>query len=100
MLQAKQVSGTYLEVSNIMVKPEFKVIIAGGRDFMDLGSLILFADANLKEKAKTHEIVILSGKAKGADNAGEACWDSVSGGTEDMIRLARIHNLPTRILEY
>jgi hypothetical protein len=54
------------------VKPEFKVIIAGGRDFMDLGSLILFADANLKEKAKTHDIVILSGKAKGADNAGES----------------------------
>lgn len=137
------------------VKPVFKVIIAGGRDFMDLGSLIRFADGALKEKAKTHEIVILCGKAKGADNAGEsyaeirgyrvepypaywkdlnvvgavvkdgqygkynanagfdrnlkmaeagdaliACWDSVSGGTQDMIRLARIHNLPTRILEY
>jgi len=58
-------------------KPVFKVIIAGGRDFTSYAGknytekLFDFADAMLREKAKTHTIVIVSGKAKGADELGE-----------------------------
>jgi len=133
----------------------FKVIIAGGRDFTDFESLTKFADSVLREKAKTHKIVIVSGKAKGADKLGEryaekrgykvlpyparwddldaegavikegkygkynanagfarnlemakignaliACWDDISGGTKDMINIAKEHKLPTRILNY
>lgn len=45
-----------------------KVIIAGGREFMDYGLLKTKCDFLLKNKS---EIEIVSGKAKGADSLGE-----------------------------
>lgn len=53
------------------MKPIFKVIIAGGRDFTDLKRMTYYMDKMLFSKAQTHEILIVSGKARGADNTGE-----------------------------
>ena len=50
---------------------EFKVIIAGGRDFNDYALLKTKADELLSFKCRTHKIVIVSGKARGADSLGE-----------------------------
>lgn len=49
----------------------FKVIIAGGREFNDYPLLKAKVDASLNTKSKTHKIVIVSGKARGADSLGE-----------------------------
>lgn len=49
----------------------FKIIIAGGRDFIDYALLKSKVDALLKAKILTHKIVIVSGKARGADSLGE-----------------------------
>lgn len=49
----------------------FKVIIAGGRDFSDYSLLKARVDAALRTKSQTHKIVIISGKARGADSLGE-----------------------------
>ena len=51
---------------------EFKVIIAGGRDFNDFDMLKSTVDKLLKyvDKSK-NDIIIVSGKAKGADSLGE-----------------------------
>lgn len=51
----------------------FKVIIAGGRDFSNHTLLREKCDSVLRDKAKDldTEIVIVSGKAKGADYHGE-----------------------------
>lgn len=51
-------------------KPIYKIIIAGGRDFMDYNLLKKKADKILQEKKVTHKIVIISGCARGADTLG------------------------------
>ena len=52
-------------------KEEFRLIIAGSRYFNNYPLLRKWADHMLSEKSKTHEIVIISGTAKGADTLGE-----------------------------
>lgn len=49
----------------------FKVIIAGGRNFADYELLRGSCDYFLSRKRLTHEIVIVSGHARGADSLGE-----------------------------
>jgi hypothetical protein len=61
-----------LRVNLKEIKPTFKIIIAGGRDFSDYKLLKAKADALLKNKNTDDvEIVIVSGTAKGADKLGE-----------------------------
>ena len=50
---------------------QFKVIVAGGRDFNNQAFLNKTLDVLLVDKARSHEIVIVSGAAKGADTQGE-----------------------------
>lgn len=50
---------------------EFKLIIAGGRNFDNYGLLKEKTDRLLSEKVGNFEIVIVSGMAKGADMLGE-----------------------------
>jgi len=50
---------------------EFIVIIAGGRDFSDYLKLKESCDKALLNKRTTHDIVVRSGGAKGADLLGE-----------------------------
>ena len=47
------------------------VIVAGGRDFNDYELMKSKLDFYLSEKSKTHNIVIISGTANGADKLGE-----------------------------
>lgn len=49
----------------------FRVVIAGGRHFNDYPMLAKFMDNILREKVLTHRILIVSGKARGADSLGE-----------------------------
>lgn len=49
----------------------FRVIIAGGRDFQDYQLLKAKCDAILANKRQTHSIIIVSGTARGADFLGE-----------------------------
>lgn len=56
---------------NISSKPDFRVIIAGGRDFNDYALLKAKCDNILAEKTATHRIIIVSGAARGADSLGE-----------------------------
>ena len=51
-------------------RPIYKIIIAGGRDFMDYNLLKEKTDKILQEKKVTHKIVIISGCARGADTLG------------------------------
>ena len=53
-------------------RPEFRLIVAGGRDFCDKALLEERCDAMISEKAKTHTIVIISGSYYGADEMGES----------------------------
>ena len=48
----------------------YKVIIAGGRDFIDYSLLREKVNNILTEKRATHKIVIVSGCARGADTLG------------------------------
>lgn len=52
-------------------KPIFRIIIAGGRDFNDYNLLKKKVNNLISEKRKTHQIYIVSGKARGADSLGE-----------------------------
>lgn len=52
-------------------KPTFKVIIAGGREFRDYSLLCDSCDKFLCQKRQTHDIVVISGTARGADILGE-----------------------------
>lgn len=61
-----------------MPRDEFRVIIAGGRDFArtpidkaDWELLTSSLDKLLQNKRRTHRIVVLCGMAKGADMAGK-----------------------------
>lgn len=51
--------------------PVFKVVIAGGRDFFDIGLMLEYVDRCLQGKVETHNIRIISGTANGADKTGE-----------------------------
>lgn len=53
------------------MKEKFRVIIAGSRDFNNYDLLVSKCDYFLSEKQKTHDIVIISGTARGADKLGE-----------------------------
>ena len=55
-----------------MALQRFRVIVAGGRDFNNQVFLNKTLDMLLVDKARSHEIVIVSGAAKGADTQGEA----------------------------
>ena len=48
-------------------KPDFRVIVAGGRDFNDYELLKRTCDHILTHKKETHQITIVSGGARGAD---------------------------------
>jgi len=50
---------------------DFKVIIAGGRDFNDFPTLHATMDKLLEKQRETHNITIISGGARGADTLGE-----------------------------
>lgn len=50
---------------------EYRVIIAGGRDFSDYLLLREKCDFFLGSKRLTHRITVISGAAKGADSLGE-----------------------------
>ena len=54
----------------------FKIVVAGGRTFNDLASMTVHLNALLKTKRLTHEIVIISGTARGADQTGEQYADN------------------------
>ena len=54
-----------------MAKEDFKVIIAGTRDFADYELLKEKCDAILSSKKMDYNIVIVSGTARGADRLGE-----------------------------
>ena len=51
-------------------RPTYKIIIAGGRDFMNYNLLKEKVNKILQEKKLTHKIVIISGCARGADALG------------------------------
>lgn len=53
------------------MKPSFKVIIAGSRSFSNYELLKKHVDKALENKIKTHDIIIISGAARGADRLGE-----------------------------
>ena len=46
---------------------KYKVIIAGCRDFSNYALLAEKCDYYLHDKIQTHEVIIVSGHAKGAD---------------------------------
>ena len=52
-------------------RPEYKVIIAGGRHFDNYELLKEKCDYLLQDKSKTHRIIVVSGKSSGADALGE-----------------------------
>ena len=52
-------------------KPIFRIIIAGGRNFNDYSLLKEKVNNIISDKRKTHQIYIVSGKARGADSLGE-----------------------------
>ncbi len=56
---------------DLEARPEYKVIIAGGRHFDNYELLKEKCDYFLQDKVKTHRIVVVSGKASGADKLGE-----------------------------
>ena len=54
-----------------MEKSDFRVIIAGSRDFSDYPLLCTKCDSILGSRAVSHSIVIVSGQSRGADLLGE-----------------------------
>lgn len=50
---------------------EFRVIVAGSRTFKSYPRLRAALDHYLVNKLKTHDVVIISGTARGADQLGE-----------------------------
>lgn len=50
---------------------DFKVIIAGGRDFDDYNLLVQTFNRVMRTKITTHHVIIVSGAARGADKLGE-----------------------------
>ena len=58
-------------MESVTSTPLYRVIIAGSRDFDDYGMLSKHCDRLLSQKLATHQIVIISGAARGADTLGE-----------------------------
>lgn len=56
----------------------YRVIVAGGRLFDDYDFMDEKLQVLLKEKLKTHNVIIVSGGAKGADTLGER-WAEAHG---------------------
>jgi len=56
---------------NEIVKPDYRVVLAGGRDFADYDLLRTSVLSFLGDKIKTRQIVVVSGHARGADSLGE-----------------------------
>jgi len=54
-----------------MTRGTFRVIVAGSRGFNDYAVLQTVCDKLLAKKKQTHNIVIISGTARGADTLGE-----------------------------
>lgn len=54
-----------------MALPPFRVIIAGSRDFSDYNLLREKCDRILSNQKSNHQIIIVSGTARGADHLGE-----------------------------
>ena len=52
-------------------KENFKVVIAGSRGFSNYKLLKETCDKYLREKKKTHNVIVVSGHARGADSLGE-----------------------------
>ena len=52
-------------------KENFKVVIAGSRGFSNYKLLKETCDKYLREKKKTHNVIVVSGHARGADTLGE-----------------------------
>ena len=50
---------------------EFRIVVAGGREFTNYVLLANALDKLLCKKKLTHKIVFVSGKARGADSLGE-----------------------------
>lgn len=59
-------------------KPNYRVIIAGGRDFSDYELLKEKCDDFLKDKFLTYQVIVVSGMAKGADALG-VCYAEERG---------------------
>ncbi len=55
----------------MMTRNSFRVIVAGSRSFNDYTALQIACDKLLAKKMQTHNIVIISGTARGADSLGE-----------------------------
>ena len=51
---------------------DYKIIIAGGREFTRYEDMESSLDFLINAKRNTHNIVIISGTASGADSMGEA----------------------------
>ncbi|MBQ3698311.1 MAG: DUF2493 domain-containing protein [Prevotella sp.] len=91
----------------------FRVIIAGGRDFNDYQLLKAKCDAILANKRQTHSIIIVSGTARGADSLGEryaheraytierhpANWDS-DGKAAGPIRNAQMADVADALIAF
>ena len=58
-------------MESVTSTPLYRVIIAGSRDFDDYVMLCEHCDRLLSQKVATHQIVIISGEARGADTLGE-----------------------------
>ena len=57
---------------------DFRIIIAGSREFNNYRLLVNKVSYLIKEKSKTHNIIIISGTARGADKLGEY-WAETTG---------------------
>jgi predicted Rossmann fold nucleotide-binding protein DprA/Smf involved in DNA uptake len=55
----------------MMTRDTFRVIVAGSRSFNDYATLQMVCDNLLAKKKQTHNIVVISGTARGADTLGE-----------------------------
>ena len=96
-----------------MNNPNFKVIIAGTRDFSDYGLLSQKCDAILSTKKMDNNIIVVSGTARGADRLGEryarergyrierypADWDR-DGNSAGPIRNAKMANNANALIAF
>lgn len=59
-------------VSDIAGKPDFRLIVAGSREFFNYDDVAKVIDKMIVNKKQTHNIVIVSGGAQGPDTLGRA----------------------------
>lgn len=62
---------TLEELNKLGIKPSYRVIIAGGREFASYSFLKRKCDPIFDDLDKYYEIIIVSGGARGADKLGE-----------------------------